>query len=201
MFTGIIESSGRIIRLRPDKSNLQIFVESSISNELKVDQSVAHDGVCLTIDELGPDWHRCTLIRETLEKTHFSGTKKGDRINLERSIRFDSRIDGHFVQGHTDTTLACLASSERNGSWVFEFELPSVFKALVIPKGSIALNGVSLTISALKADRFEVSIIPYTFEHTNFQLIRPGNRVNAEFDLLGKYIQRSLELQGSQGLR
>lgn len=201
MFTGIIEASGRIVSLRPDKSNLQIFVESPISNELKIDQSVAHDGVCLTVDELGPGWHRCTLVRETLDKTHFPDVRPGDRINLERSIRFDSRMDGHFVQGHTDTTLTCLAGSDRNGSWVFEFALPSVFKSLVIPKGSIALNGVSLTISTLKADSFEVSVIPYTFEHTNFQLIRAGHRVNTEFDLLGKYIKRSLELQGGQGLR
>lgn len=201
MFTGIIEASGKIVSLRPDKSNLQIFVESSISDELKIDQSVAHDGVCLTIDELGSGWHRCTLVRETLDKTHFPDARPGDRINLERSIRFDSRMDGHFVQGHADTTLICLACSDLNGSWVFEFALPDAFKSLVIPKGSISLNGVSLTISALNEDSFEVSIIPYTFEHTNFQLIRAGNRVNAEFDLLGKYIKRSLELQGGHGLR
>lgn len=201
MFTGIIEASGKIVGLRPDKSNIQVFVESPISNELKIDQSVAHDGVCLTVDELGPGWHRCTLIRETLDKTHFSDARQGEQINLERSIRFDSRMDGHFVQGHTDTTLTCLARSDRRGSWVFEFTLPSPFKSLVIPKGSIALNGVSLTISGLLNDSFEVSIIPYTYEHTNFQFIHAGRRVNAEFDLLGKYIQRSLELRSSQGLR
>lgn len=200
MFTGIIESLGKIVRLGKSKSNLELYIESPLSAELHLDQSVSHDGVCLTVDQLGQGWHRCTLIRETLNLTHFEDRRAGDWINMERAMKMDSRLEGHLVQGHIDTSVSCQKILDQDGSWVYEFNLPMVFKSMVIHKGSITINGVSLTVSALKEDAFQVSIIPYTFHHTNFQSIQTGDRVNVEFDLLGKYIYRHLEVYPLSGL-
>jgi riboflavin synthase len=197
MFTGIIESMGLVQKMIPDQSNLLLYISSPISSELKIDQSLAHDGVCLTIDLVGDGWHRCTLIRETLEKTHFSSLQPNRRLNLERSVRSDSRIDGHFVQGHVDTVSHCIEIQSEHGSWNFKFELPEQFRQLVVLKGSICVNGVSLTISDLGTDFFQVSIIPYTYEHTTFHQLHRGDLANLEFDVLGKYIQRLVSLSGT----
>lgn len=201
MFTGIIEARGKIIKLGKSKSNLELYIGSPLTAELHIDQSVSHDGVCLTIDQLGPDWHRCTLIHETLNITNFNDRLPGDFVNLERAMKIDSRLEGHLVQGHADASALCRNIEERDGSWVFEFELSPVFYSLVVQKGSITVNGVSLTISAVLPSAFQVSIIPYTFHHTNFQSIKIGDRVNIEFDVLGKYIHRQLEIYKLQGLR
>ncbi|MEP7266916.1 MAG: riboflavin synthase [Saprospiraceae bacterium] len=197
MFTGIIETTGVVEQITHDQSNLEIYIKSSISQELKIDQSIAHNGVCLTVDKIADHWHRCTLIKETLDRTHFHQIKIGDKLNLERSIKAESRMDGHFVQGHIDTITTCNKIINEQGSWVYNFELPDPFKSLVVEKGSICINGVSLTISKLEANHFEVSIIPYTFDYTNFNQIRKGSMVNIEFDILGKYIRRILQVQGS----
>jgi len=201
MFTGIIESLGKIINLGTSKTNLELFIESPLTPHLHIDQSLSHDGVCLTIDQVGPDWHRCTLIRETLNATNFAARKQGDLVNLERAMKLDSRLEGHMVQGHADIALLCQNIFDQDGSWVFEFDLPPAFSPMVIQKGSITVNGVSLTISSVLSTTFQVSIIPYTFHHTNFQSIQIGDKVNIEFDLLGKYIQRHLEVNKDQGFR
>jgi riboflavin synthase len=201
MFTGIIEAQGKILKLGKSRTNLEIYIGSPLTPDLHIDQSVSHDGVCLTVDELGPDWHRCTLVSETLNITNFQDRQEGEPINLERSLKMDSRWEGHIVQGHIDAAVTCQEIMDKDGSWVYQFELPSAFSGLVIKKGSIAVNGVSLTVSELMADAFQVSIIPYTYQHTNFRVIRPGTRVNIEFDLLGKYLQRQLEVYKTQGLR
>jgi riboflavin synthase len=200
MFTGIIEAQGKILKLGRSRTNLEIYIESPLTPYLHIDQSVSHDGVCLTIDELGPEWHRCTLIGETLNITNFEDRREGDLINLERALKMDSRWDGHIVQGHIDAAVTCQEIMDKEGSWVYQFELPSSFSGLVIKKGSITVNGVSLTISELMDEAFQVSIIPYTYQHTNFRTIRPGDRANIEFDLLGKYLQRQLEVYKISGL-
>lgn len=201
MFTGIIESQGKIIRLEHSKSNIELFIESPLRSDLHIDQSLAHDGVCLTVDQLGPDWHRCTVIHETLTKTNLGTRKPGDLINLERAMKFDSRLEGHIVQGHTDVPAQCVNVLDQQGSWVFEFALPQEFNSMIILKGSIAINGVSLTVSGLTTDTFQVSIIPYTYSNTNFQFIKKGDLVNIELDMIGKYIQRRIDLNLPQGLR
>lgn len=195
MFTGIIETTGTIQDILFNQTNLELIVDSPISSELKLDQSVAHNGVCLTVVETGIHWHRCTLIKETIDKTNFSTSLKGDLINLERCLKNDSRIDGHFVQGHVDTTSIITEVLNQQGSWTYTIELESEFKSLVVSKGSICIQGVSLTISNLMENHFQVSIIPYTFEHTNFKTLRTGDLVNIEFDIFGKYVNRMVSLQ------
>lgn len=194
MFTGIIESVGIVESLTPQGTNSSFWIESPISHELKIDQSVSHNGVCLTVEKIEEKRHRVTAIKETLGKTNLGTLKSGDLVNLERSMLLNSRIDGHLVQGHTDTTGVCTSRRDLKGSWELRFEFPKSFSRLVIEKGSICLNGISLTIFNLKKNRFSVAIIPFTFEHTNIQKIFPGSQVNLEFDMIGKYISRLAEI-------
>ena len=194
MFTGIIEDFGIIREIVQKGSNVQVLVESPISNELQIDQSVSHNGVCLTVDYLAPAMHRVTVIEETLQKTNISQWQPGDAVNLERCLKMNGRLDGHIVQGHVDTMIACTAKEDRNGSWVFRFHLPEAFAALVVEKGSIALNGISLTVFDVTRNSFCVGIIPYTFEKTSMKQLQPGSLVNVEFDILGKYANRIIML-------
>jgi riboflavin synthase len=190
MFTGIIESLGKIDSIETHGTNKTFWVSSPISGELKVDQSISHNGVCLTVEELKDGLHRVTAIRETLEKTNLSHWQPGDLVNLERCLLMNGRLDGHIVQGHVDATATCIDRKELDGSWEFRFEFPKKFSHLVIEKGSISLNGISLTIFNVKKSRFDIAVIPYTFEHTNIQSIKTGDKVNLEFDLIGKYVSR-----------
>ncbi|MFN4315881.1 MAG: riboflavin synthase [Chitinophagaceae bacterium] len=194
MFTGIIETTGRIHSVLTEGSNRLFWVESSLSGELKIDQSLSHQGVCLTIDALSPGMHQVTAIAETLEKTTLGSWKTGDLVNLERCLPANGRFDGHFVQGHVDARGECIGRMDRNGSWEFRFRFPVENAPLIIEKGSIAINGVSLTCFNVGRSEFTVAIIPYTFEHTQFSQIQPGDSVNLEFDLLGKYINRRYQL-------
>ena len=190
MFTGIIESLGRVNAIESKGTNKTFWIASPISHELKVDQSISHNGVCLTVEEQKDDLHRVTAIEETLEKSNLSHWQPGDLVNLERCLIMNGRLDGHIVQGHVDTTATCLDRKDLQGSWEFRFEFPKKFTQLVIEKGSICLNGISLTIFNVKKTRFDIAVIPYTFEHTNIQSVNPGSKVNLEFDMIGKYVAR-----------
>ena len=190
MFTGIIETTGRIEKIEQKGTNKLFWVKSSLANELKIDQSLSHNGVCLTIDELADGLHRVTAIRETLQKSSLGNWQEGDSINLERCVPLNGRLDGHLVQGHVDTRGKLLAVSNNNGSWNYRFSFPPDFSHLVIEKGSISLDGISLTIFDLSTTEFTVSIIPYTYEHTNLRWLSPGDEVNLEFDMVGKYVSR-----------
>jgi riboflavin synthase len=190
MFTGIIESLGRVNAVESKGTNKTFWIASPISHELRVDQSISHNGVCLTVEEQKDDLHRVTAIEETLEKSNLSYWQAGDLINLERCLVMNGRLDGHIVQGHVDTTADCIDRKDLRGSWEFRFEFPKKFSQLVIEKGSICLNGISLTIFNVKKSRFDIAVIPYTFEHTNIQSVKPGSTVNLEFDLIGKYVAR-----------
>jgi riboflavin synthase len=190
MFTGIIEAIGLVQDIEVNKTNRSFWISSPISTELKVDQSISHDGVCLTVDAIRPGEHRVTAIEETLKKTNLSTWSQNDKINLERSLTIQSRIDGHIVQGHADCVTACLKKKDHNGSHEYVFSLPKKFAGLVIEKGSIAINGISLTCFDVKKKTFRVAVIPYTYEHTNISNIKVGSMVNIEFDMLGKYILR-----------
>jgi riboflavin synthase len=190
MFTGIIESLGRVNAIESKGTNKTFWIASPISHELKVDQSISHNGVCLTVEEQKDNLHRVTAIEETLEKSNLSHWQPGDLINLERCLVMNGRLDGHIVQGHVDTTADCIDRRDLQGSWEFRFEFPRKFSGLVIEKGSICLNGISLTIFNVKKTRFDIAVIPYTFEHTNIQSVTPGSKVNLEFDMIGKYVAR-----------
>jgi len=190
MFTGIIETLGRIEELRKDGDNLHITVLSSITNELKIDQSVSHNGVCLTVVGVNNDTYTVTAIRETLEKTNLGDWKKGDSVNLERGMKLSDRLDGHIVQGHVDQTGICKNIENANGSWYYTFEYDSALNNITIEKGSITVNGVSLTVVNSKKNEFSVAIIPYTYEHTNFKDFKIGTKINLEFDVIGKYVSR-----------
>lgn len=194
MFTGIIEATGIIKKVIPDGYNRSFWVESPISNDLKIDQSVSHNGACLTVEEISNGQHRITAIKETLDKTNCGEWKECTMINLERCLTLNSRLDGHLVQGHVDSTAICTMKKEKSGSWVFEFDFPGKFSELVIEKGSITINGISLTVFDVKKKSFKVAIIPYTFNHTNIQFVNKNDTVNIEFDLIGKYILRKLSL-------
>ena len=194
MFTGIIESLGRVHSVETQGTNKTYWIESPLSQELKIDQSVSHNGVCLTVEEVKEGRHRVTAIEETLLKTNLNSWEKDQLVNLERCLLMNGRLDGHIVQGHVDTTAICLERKELGGSWQFRLEFPKKFAALVIEKGSISLNGISLTIFNVKKTKFDVAIIPYTFEHTNIQSIVPGSLVNLEFDMIGKYVLRRISL-------
>jgi riboflavin synthase len=196
MFTGIIESLGKVKKAEIQGTNRRYWIESPISSELKPDQSISHNGVCLTVEEVADGAHRVTAIEETLEKTNLESWQPGHLVNLERCLQMNGRLDGHIVQGHVDTTGVCAHRIELNGSWEFRFEFPKKFSHLVIEKGSISLNGISLTIFNVKKSRFDVAIIPYTYEHTNIQSIQPGSLVNLEFDMIGKYVSRIQGLKG-----
>jgi riboflavin synthase len=195
MFTGIIETVGIIKDVATNGSNKTFWIESAISNEFKVDQSVSHSGVCLTVEEIKGSMHRVTAIDETLQKTNLGKWAIGTMVNIEQCLPLNGRLDGHFVQGHVDTTGTCLSVIEKNGSWEFEIGYPENFAELIIEKGSICLNGISLTVFNVARNRFWVAIIPYTFQHTNLQSLLKGDDVNLEFDLIGKYILRKLSLQ------
>ncbi|KIC90347.1 riboflavin synthase [Flavihumibacter sp. ZG627] len=195
MFTGIIETIGIVESIEKEGSNSIFWLNSTLSNTFKIDQSVAHNGVCLTIDQLSEDKHRVTAISETLEKTELGSWKVGALVNLERCMVMNGRIDGHIVQGHVDCTATCLEKVDMDGSWEFRFRIPPQFSTLIIEKGSICLNGISLTIFNVSIDEFSVAIIPYTFTHTNIGTIEVGMRVNIEFDIIGKYANRIAELK------
>ena len=195
MFTGIIESSGKVISIENKGSNKSFWIESEISPHVKIDESISHDGVCLTIEEFNNTAHKVTAIKETINKTTLANWLPGNIINLERSMLINGRLDGHIVQGHVDGTANCINKIEMKGSWEFTFEFEKQFAALVIEKGSICLNGVSLTAFNVRKKKFTVAIIPYTFEHTNFSQIQKDSIVNIEFDLLGKYVNRAIDLK------
>lgn len=196
MFTGIIEAIGVVTNLKQDQGNLIISVKSNITYELKIDQSVAHNGICLTVTEINKDEYYITAIKETLSKTNLSSIKVGDQINLERAMKLGDRLDGHIVQGHVDQIGKCKSIIDDNGSWIFEFEYDDAKNNITIEKGSITINGVSLTVVDSGVNTFSVAIIPYTFEHTNFKTLKIGDSVNLEFDVLGKYIQKLIEARG-----
>ncbi|GIV31876.1 MAG: riboflavin synthase subunit alpha [Saprospiraceae bacterium] len=196
MFTGIIETLGEVVNLRHDGTNLHICISSSLSHELKIDQSVSHDGVCLTVVDLGENTHTVTAIEETLRRSTLSCWQKGRLVNLERAMQAGSRFDGHIVQGHVDTIGTCVAVEDRQGSWLLTIEYPFAEERLLVDKGSICVDGVSLTVVepevAGNTGRFRVAIIPYTWQHTNLRRLSPGDKVNLEFDILGKYAARYL---------
>ena len=196
MFTGIIEALGTIQNISTDGTNRIFWINSSISSQLKIDESLCHNGVCLTIEELKDNMYRVTAIRETLDKTNLQNWKEGDIINLERSMQMNGRIDGHIVQGHVDGTGKCILKKDFNGSAEFIFSFDEDKAALIIEKGSICVNGVSLTAFNVTRNSFTVAIIPYTFEHTNFKNIKEGDIVNLEFDMLGKYVARIIKING-----
>lgn len=190
MFTGIIETTGVVAKIDTSGTNKSFWISSSISGQLKVDQSVAHNGVCLTVEEVAADKHRVTAIAETLEKTNLGFWQPGYTVNLERCLQLNGRLDGHFVQGHTDSTATLIAKTDMSGSWLLRFQFPVAFAALVIEKGSVTVNGISLTAFDVSSDCFSVAIIPYTWQHTNLQFLEAGHTVNIEFDMIGKYLQR-----------
>ncbi len=195
MFTGIIESTGTIKKIISKGTNKTFLVESALSNELKIDQSVSHSGVCLTIEAVNGNSYQVTAIEETLKKTALNEWVTGSIINLERCLQIGSRLDGHIVQGHVDCVGICKKIKERKGSWEYEFEFPKKFAGLVIEKGSITINGISLTVFNIRLKSFSVAIIPYTYLYTNIKDIKIGDKVNLEFDLIGKYLLRQLELK------
>ena len=195
MFSGIIKCIGKVEAVHEEGSTLLLTISSSLSDSLRIDQSVAHDGVCLTIVQVDKGIHQVEVVNETILKSTLGNVSEGQLINLEKSISPTTLLDGHLVQGHVDTTLVCKKIVDLNGSWKFTFNLPDEFASLIIPQGSVCINGVSLTISDLTKDTFSVSIIPYTYENTNFKQLREGDQVNVEFDLIGKYIIRQLELR------
>ena len=193
MFTGIIETLGRVVKIQNDKGNTHFTIQSDITNELKVDQSVAHNGVCLTVVEIKEDTYIVTAIKETLDKTNLGTLSENDLVNIERAMKLGDRLDGHIVQGHVDQTAICTQVSENDGSWFYTFEYSAEANNITIEKGSITVNGVSLTVVDSKKTQFSVAIIPYTYEHTGFSEFKKGTLVNLEFDVIGKYVAR---LQG-----
>ncbi len=204
MFTGIIESLGRVEKIETEGTNVHFTIASAVSNELKIDQSLAHNGVCLTVVKQTPQYHTVTAIDETLKKTNLNDWKVGDSVNLERAMSAQARLDGHIVQGHVDTTGVCIGIENQNGSWLFTFqyeptpdaELHGANRAhqyIVVDKGSICINGVSLTVVNPIKNTFSVAIIPYTYEHTTFHALKIGDRINLEFDVIGKYILKYFE--------
>ena len=190
MFTGIIEQLGKIEQVEREGSNRSFWVSSALYNELKPDQSVSHNGVCLTVEAIKDQMHKVTAIEETLAKTNLGDWKVGDLMNLERCMQLNGRLDGHIVQGHVDTKALCIQVLEKDGSWEYRFKIEDKFSPLIIEKGSITLNGISLTIFNITKNEFTVAIIPYTFEHTNMSMLKKGDFVNIEFDMIGKYVNR-----------
>ena len=194
MFTGIIESLGIIQRIEQEGTNLHFHIQSPISSELKIDQSIAHNGTCLTVVAVEGETHTVTAIEETLIRTNLGQLKEGSLVNLERAMQANGRLDGHIVQGHVDSTAICTGVDERDGSWYYHFRYQSTEEHLLVDKGSVCINGVSLTVVEPKGDAFSVAIIPYTHEHTNFNTLKGGDTVNLEFDIIGKYIARYAKL-------
>jgi len=196
MFTGIIETTGTIEEVLESGTNKTFSVKSKIATELKTDQSIAHNGVCLTVEKVENGLHQITAIAETLLKTNLGGWKTGTIVNLERCMTLNGRLDGHIVQGHVDTTATCTKATAKDGSWEYSFLFNEKFASLLIEKGSITLNGISLTIFNVTNNSFMVAIIPYTYEHTNMKQLQTGDTVNIEFDMIGKYVNRMIELKG-----
>lgn len=194
MFTGIIEDIGIVTHLRKEFKNLHISIRSKITSELKIDQSVAHNGVCLTVVEINNNQYTVTAIKETLDKTNLKTLKINDNVNLERAMKLGDRLDGHIVQGHIDQTAVCTNIEEENGSWIFTFKYNAALNNITIEKGSITINGTSLTVVNSKKDEFSVAIIPYTYNNTNFNTLKKGSIVNLEFDVLGKYVAKLIDL-------
>ncbi len=195
MFTGIIETVGVVKEIISNGSNRTFWIESPLSNEFKADQSISHNGVCLTVEGVNGNTHRVTAIDETLQKSNLNTWEVGTLVNIERSLLLNSRLDGHFVQGHVDATGICKKKTDKKGSHEFEFEFPKKFAELIIEKGSICVNGISLTAFNIKKKSFTVAIIPFTFEHTNIKVINPGDAVNLEFDIIGKYVLRRVTIE------
>ena len=192
MFTGIIETLGEVTQLQNEGSNLHITIKSTISKELKVDQSVAHNGVCLTVVDITEDTHTVTAIAETLQKSSIGQLKLNSLVNLERCMQMNGRLDGHIVQGHVDQTAICTNLEVENGSWVFTFEYDSTIGNITVEKGSICVNGISLTVVNSGFNYFSVAIIPYTYENTNLKNIKPNDMINLEFDIIGKYVAKMI---------
>jgi riboflavin synthase len=190
MFTGIIETLGEVKAIEKDGGNVHLTITSAFTNELKIDQSVAHNGVCLTVTSIENNDYKVTAIQETIDKTNLSAWKIGTAVNLERAMKLGDRLDGHIVQGHVDQTGICKAIKESNGSWYYTFEYDPGLNNLTIEKGSITVNGVSLTVVNSLKNKFSVAIIPYTYEHTNFHNFEIGTKVNLEFDVIGKYVSK-----------
>lgn len=193
MFSGIIETTARVVAIREDQGNRHIVLECPFTQELKIDQSIAHNGVCLTVVAIDGSRYTVTAIHETLIKSNLGQLKEGDWVNIERSMRPDALLDGHIVQGHVDQTATCTAISEADGSWYYTFEYDAASGNITVEKGSIAVNGVSLTVVNSQKGSFQVAIIPYTYEHTNFHTFRVGTVVNLEFDIVGKYIAKLMK--------
>ncbi len=190
MFTGIIESLGKITDVKLDRGNIDFTIESDIGKELKVDQSVSHNGVCLTVIETNNNTHTVTAVKETLDKSSLKNFLVNDLINLERAMKLGERLDGHLVQGHVDGVAKCIGVSVNDGSWIYEFEFDICNEMFLIEKGSICINGVSLTVFDITENTFKVTIIPYTYENTSFKTLKEGDIVNIEFDMIGKYLAR-----------
>ena len=190
MFTGIIETLGLVTNLQQEGTNVHFTIQSAISNDLKIDQSVAHNGVCLTVVKLDDQSHTVTAIQETLEKSNLASLQVGRRVNLERCMLPTGRLDGHIVQGHVDQTAVCVKRDELDGSWEYRFKYDTAPGNVTVEKGSVCVNGISLTVVNSTNDEFSVFIIPYTFEHTNLHEVKPGDTVNLEFDIIGKYVAR-----------
>ena len=190
MLTGIIESLGKITDLKVDRGNIDFTIESDISKELKVDQSVSHNGVCLTVTDTNNNTHTVTAVKETLDKSSLTNFSVNDLVNLERAMKLGERLDGHLVQGHVDGVAKCLGVSVNDGSWIYKFEFDISNEMLLIEKGSICINGVSLTVFDIAENTFKVTIIPYTYENTSFKTLKEGDIVNIEFDMIGKYLAR-----------
>ena len=190
MFTGIIESLGKVTNVKVDRGNIDFTIQSEISNELKIDQSVSHNGVCLTVTETTNNTHTVTAVKETLEKSSLGSFSVDDLINLERAMKLGERLDGHLVQGHVDGVAKCIDISINDGSWIYKFEFDIKNEMLLIEKGSICINGVSLTVFDVAENTFKVTIIPYTYENTQFKKLKEGDIVNIEFEMVGKYLAR-----------
>ena len=194
MFTGIIENLGTVAKVEKHQTNLELYVESSLASELKIDQSVAHNGICLTVVEIfGDRTYRVTAIDETIAKTNIGDLKEGDKINIERCMTMGARLDGHIVQGHVDQIGVCEGVEEQDGSWIYSFSYDPSLGNVTVEKGSITVNGTSLTVVNSMEGGFSVAIIPYTYENTVFHTLRKGDRVNLEFDVIGKYVARMME--------
>ena len=195
MFTGLIETLGTIQELKKEKDNIHITIDAAITTELKIDQSVAHNGICLTVVAIKNNSYTVTAIDETIKKTNLGEWQEGDLVNLERAMKLGDRLDGHIVQGHVDQTGTCIAIQETNGSWLYTFEYDAKLNNITIEKGSITVNGVSLTVVNSQKNQFSVAIIPYTHEHTNFKDFKVGSKINLEFDVIGKYVSRLNQLR------
>ena len=195
MFTGIIETIGQVARIEKEDTNIHYYIDSDLSSTLKIDQSVSHNGVCLTVVELNDKQHKVTAIDETLQKSNLGELKVGDYVNIERCTLAGGRFDGHIVQGHVDQVARCIAKEDQHGSWLFTFEYDASLNNITVEKGSITVNGISLTVVNSKDNQFSVAIIPYTIEHTNLKQVEVGSTVNIEFDIIGKYVTKIMSLR------